>query len=45
VDEGRRGAAFIAFMVARGGEAILFLQAVSQGNRTRDTESWACGLG
>ena len=36
VDEGL-GAAFIAFMVARGREAIPFLQAVSQGNRTRAT--------
>ena len=31
------GAAFIALMVARGGEAIVFLQRVSQGNRTRAT--------
>jgi len=37
VAEGWMGAAFIAFMVARAGEAIVFLQAGSQGNRTRAT--------
>ena len=37
VDEGRMGAAFIALMVARAGEAIVFPQDVSQGYRTRAT--------
>ena len=36
-DEGGGWRVGRAFMVARAGEAIVFLQAVSQGNRTRAT--------